>query len=111
MDSEENLKAFVCAVGNDNHFVVERPVTLMCSHACCLSCIESYKQSNFENGNYKIKCGVCNKENKIDYDVISESIFVKHFITLNCRQLFQAIRDKYQQSLENLKGENWLALN
>ena len=99
MNFEENLSAFKCAMASDEHFAVEKPVTLLCSHACCLSCIEMNKTKD-----YKIKCNLCNKESKIDYDVISESFFVKHFISLNCGKIFHAIRNKYEDSLKNLKG-------
>ena len=104
MNLDETLKEFVCAIGDDKHFAVERPVTLLCSHAVCFSCMEDFKiNSNYCSDN-KLKCGLCNKENKIDFEVITESIFVKHFITLNCNQLFKAVKDKYEESLKNLKS-------
>jgi hypothetical protein len=101
MNLEDNLKAFICAIGDDDHFVIEKPVTLLCSHVACYSCIEMIKLNTCAD---RFKCCLCNKENKIDFEVISESIFVKQFITLNCRHLFQAVRYKYEDTLKNLKS-------
>ena len=102
MNLELDLKTLECAlvdVNHDQHFLV-KPVTLLCGHACCYKCIESFNLLYKIN---KIKCVKCEKENTIDLDLIAESTIVSNYISSNLNNIFGEIRKRFQLLFNQFK--------
>ena len=81
----------LCALSNDH--IVKEPVNLTCSHGVCKSCLP--KESN------KIKCKICETEQKID---ANENIFIKKLIERNLQELFFKLEEQISEKIRNLKG-------
>ena len=84
-----DLKSLFCALSHadDNHFLI-KPVTLLCGHAVCYSCIGSLK---------RISCEICKKENLIDLDVVAESSIAKSLIDKSLDELFVEIKKRFER--------------
>lgn len=100
MNLEDNLISILsCAVSSDNHFI-EKPIPLSCGHAICKKCIPINDENNIE----QILCGICNKLNKSDLNVVEESLIIKNLVSLNLDKLFGMVKKRFEESLYELKG-------
>jgi hypothetical protein len=101
MYTSQNLKSFICAAADDDHFII-KPVTLLCGHAVCYSCIESLK---FVNRINILKCEICGKENTIDLDIVAESSIASNMINKSMNELFSDIRKRFEMLFSQFKGK------
>ena len=97
---DKNLnKAIKCALTDEGHFLT-RPITLLCAHAVCHDCIDSLIQNDLTI----VKCELCRKVNKIDLNIIAESVIASSLITKSIIELFSAIRNRFDDSFKKFKG-------
>lgn len=71
---------------------------LCCSgHAICQSCVGLTDRM-------QIRCKLCSEINRVNLDDLNESKAAKQLIKVHFDQLFHIIQDRFEASLDQLKG-------
>jgi hypothetical protein len=96
MLAEEIIHSITCAISNDNH-IVKYPLALSCGHSICHNCAGVTDKM-------QIRCKLCNQINRINLDDLSESKAAKQLIKVHFNQLFIVIEERFEKSLDQLKG-------
>lgn len=97
MFSLEALELIQCAISHDKHIVMN-PITLSCGHPICKDCIPFDDKFNL------IKCLTCNEFNSHNLLNQKESKATKGLLKLHLNDLFEMIKERFTESIEQLKN-------
>ena len=95
---ELNCEILECVNPKYAKHYLKAPIPLSCGHCICKGCAPLKKED-------KLKCRICNEENKIDFALIQESKIVNHMLNLHSNDLFKSMEGNFNQILTKLQGK------
>jgi hypothetical protein len=98
MSNQTNLNKLKCAFPSDyDHFLIQ-PIKLdNCEHSVCKQCIQ-------KNKNTLIKCGVCSKKSKQNFNDVELSKDTQMLVAKNFLDILKVLVAKNKLKLENLRS-------
>jgi hypothetical protein len=98
MSNQNNLNDLKCAFPSDyDHFLIQPIKLVNCRHSVCKQCIQ-------KDNNELIKCDVCSKTSKQNFNYVQLSKDTQELVAKNFLNILKVLVAKNKLKLENLRS-------
>jgi hypothetical protein len=96
MSNQNNLNELKCAFPSDyDHFLIQPIKLVNCGHSVCKQCIQ-------KDNNQLIKCDVCSKTSKQNFNAVQLSKHTQELVAKNFLNILEVLVAKNKLKLANL---------